>query len=122
MKNGSPPVDMPINDRILEIRRAKGLTQGEFAERINVSRSMIGSIEEKRRPVKDRTISLISLTFGANENWIRTGEGQMFETLKNERLDRITNTFKKLDENTQDYILKQLDILLEYRKKIIGGK
>lgn len=83
---------------------------------------MIGSIEEKRRPVKDRTISLISLTFGANENWIRTGEGQMFETVKNERLDRITNTFKKLDENTQDYILKQLDILLEYRKKIIGGK
>jgi transcriptional regulator with XRE-family HTH domain len=122
MKNSTPPVDMPINDRILEIRRAKGLTQGEFAERINVSRSMIGSIEEKRRPVKDRTISLISLTFGANENWIRTGEGQMFETVKNERLDRITNTFKKLDENTQDYILKQLDILLEYRKKIIGGK
>jgi transcriptional regulator with XRE-family HTH domain len=115
MKSALP--DTSINERILEVRRAKGLTQEEFADRIQISRSMIGSIEEKRRTVKDRVVTLVSLTFGANENWIRTGEGKMFDTVKNDKLDRFIHTFKKLDENSQDYVLKQLDLLLEYRKK-----
>jgi transcriptional regulator with XRE-family HTH domain len=117
MKGSLPEGDTSINERILEIRKAKGLTQKEFAERIQVSATLIGSIEEKRRVVKDRVIALVSMKFQANENWIRTGQGKMFDRLQNERLERIIHNFKRLDENSQDFILGHLDLLLELRKK-----
>jgi hypothetical protein len=57
------------------------------------------------------------MTFGANEEWIRTGQGTMFDNPHNERLERIIHNFKKLDENSQDFILGHLDLLLELRRK-----
>jgi transcriptional regulator with XRE-family HTH domain len=119
MKGSKPEDDTSINNRFLEIRKAKGLTQEEFADRIKISRSMVSSIEEGRREVKDRFISLICLTFGANEHWIRTGKGAIFDNPKNERLDRIIHKFKNLDENSQDFVLQHLDLLIEYRRKVV---
>jgi transcriptional regulator with XRE-family HTH domain len=117
MKGNKQNFDTSINTRLLEIRKAKGLTQEEFAARIKISRSMISSIEEGRREVKDRLISMVCFTFGANEHWIKTGKGTMFDTPKNERLERIIHRFKNLDENSQDFVLQYLDLLIEYRKK-----
>jgi transcriptional regulator with XRE-family HTH domain len=118
MRDSKPEGDTSIHNRLLEIRKTKGLTQGEFADRIKISRSMIGSIEEGRREVKDRLISLVCLTFGANEQWIRTGKGAMFDNPKNERLEGLIYNFKNLDENSQDFVLQHLDLLIEYRKKV----
>ncbi|AEF84435.1 helix-turn-helix domain protein [Treponema primitia ZAS-2] len=106
-----------INNRLLDIRKAKGLTQEEFADRIKISRSMISSIEEGRREIKDRLISMVCFTFGANEHWIKTGKGTMFDTPQNERLEHIIYHFNNLDENSQDFILQHLDLLIEYQKK-----
>jgi transcriptional regulator with XRE-family HTH domain len=117
MQGNTLGADTSINHRLLEIRKAKGLTQGEFADRIKISRSMIGSIEEGRRVVKDRFISLVCMTFGANEHWIRTGKGTMFDKPQNERLERIICQFNNLDKNSQDFVLQHLDLLIEYQKK-----
>jgi transcriptional regulator with XRE-family HTH domain len=117
MKDNKREVYTSINNRILEIRKAKGLTQEEFAGRIKISRSMISSIEEGQREVKDRIISLVCFVFGTNEHWIRTGKGTMFDTPKNERLERIIYKFNNLDENSQDFVLQHLDLLIEYREK-----
>jgi transcriptional regulator with XRE-family HTH domain len=108
--------DRSINNRFLEIRKAAGLTQEEFADRIKISRSMIGSIEKGRRVVKGRLISLVCLNFGTNEEWIRTGDGAMFDNPPNERLERIMSKIKNLDENSQEFVLQYLDLLLQYRK------
>ncbi|MFP3041348.1 helix-turn-helix transcriptional regulator [Treponema primitia] len=117
MTGNKQKVDTSINNRLLEIRKAKGLTQEEFANRIKISRSMIASIEEGRREVKDHLISLVCFTFAANKHWIKTGEGTMFDNPQNERLERIIYHFNNLDENSQDFILQHLDLLIEYRKK-----
>jgi transcriptional regulator with XRE-family HTH domain len=117
MKGNKPEGDTSINNRLLKVRKAQGLTQEEFADRIKLSRSMIGSIEAGRRVVKDRLISLVCLTFGANEHWIRTGKGGMFDNPKNERLERIIYNFNNLDENSQDFVLQHLDLLIAYQRK-----
>jgi transcriptional regulator with XRE-family HTH domain len=109
--------DRALNKRLLEIRKAKGLTQEEFADRLTVSRSMIGAIEKGQRAVKDHIISLACLNFGANELWIRAGTGAMFDTLPNERLEQIMHKLKNLDENTQEFVLRHLDLFIEYQKK-----
>jgi hypothetical protein len=41
----------------------------------------------------------------------------MFDSPQNERLDLIIYKFNSLDENSQDFVLQHLDLLIAYRKK-----
>jgi transcriptional regulator with XRE-family HTH domain len=103
--------------RILEVRRAAGLSQTEFGERIKVSRTHVGSLEKGQRTINDRLINLICMTFGVNETWLRTGRGAMYDGPKNHKLEKVTVNFNRLDDLLQDFVLKEIDALLEYMDK-----
>ena len=92
---------------------ALGLNQKEFAQRIKVSRSYTGVLEATNRELNDRLIELVCMNCGVSEKWLRGGTGKMFREKPNPRLDRVIRNFEMLDEYLQDYVLKQLDILLE---------
>lgn len=78
---------MEIKDRIKELRKAKGLTQFEFADRLKVSRSNIASYETGKNELSSAVISLICRTFSVSETWLRTGEGEMFsDTARKEQI------------------------------------
>lgn len=66
-----------MNNRIKEIRKYMGETQEEFARKLGLSRNYIGLIEIGKRVPSDRTISDICRVYDVNENWLRTGEGEM---------------------------------------------
>ena len=82
-----------INNRIKEVRQSKGLTQSQFSEVIGLSRNYIALIEIGERVPSDRTISDICREFNVNEEWLRTGEGEMFRPKsRNEELfEFVTN-------------------------------
>jgi transcriptional regulator with XRE-family HTH domain len=105
--------DEQINQRIVEARHALKLSQAKFAEKIKISNSYIGSIEMGIRRVNDRIIKIISMTFGVNEVWLKSGRGTMFDNIENFKLNQVIVIFKKLDPSFQDYVIKQLDDLLE---------
>lgn len=68
-----------MNDRIKELRKKHlKLTQDEFSQKINISRSNLANIETKKVNITDRLIKDICSTFNVNEHWLRTGEGEMF--------------------------------------------
>lgn len=67
-----------MHDRIAIARREIGLTQGQFAERIGLTRNFIWMVEKGERVPSDRTIADICREFGINEIWLRTGAGEMF--------------------------------------------
>lgn len=67
-----------MNERIKKIRKALGLTQHEFAERLNIGRGTLANYEVGRNEPIDAVISLICREFDVNEHWLRTGEGEMF--------------------------------------------
>lgn len=67
-----------MEDRMKIIRQAVGLTQAEFADKINISRNYIALIETGRREPSDRTIYDICRVFRVSEEWLRTGSGEMF--------------------------------------------
>lgn len=69
---------MEIKDRLKALRKAKGLTQIEFADALGVSRSNIASYETGKNELSGAVISLICKTFSVSEVWLRTGEGNMF--------------------------------------------
>ena len=78
---------MEIKDRIKELRKAKGLTQFEFADRLKVSRNNIAGYETGRTEPSGSAISLICKTFSVSETWLRTGEGDMFsDTAREEEI------------------------------------
>jgi len=69
---------MTINSRIKFLRKTLGLTQAAFAEKIGLKQASIGLYENEQRNVLDRTISDICREFNVNEEWLRTGEGEVF--------------------------------------------
>ena len=63
-----------MKTRITDLRKSLGLTQDEFAKRLDLSRNYIWMIENGERIPPDRTISSICREFGVREEWLRTGE------------------------------------------------
>lgn len=67
-----------MDERIKAIRKALGLTQQEFADRLGIQRSTIAQYETGRNNPIDAVVSLICREYGVDEVWLRTGEGEMF--------------------------------------------
>ncbi|GHV71359.1 hypothetical protein AGMMS49928_22780 [Spirochaetia bacterium] len=107
----------------MTIRHALKLTQVEFAQKILISNGFMAQLELGQRKVNDRLIKLINTTFGVNEGWLRTGEGEIFrkDITPDYKMDEVEEIFKKLNPFFQDFILDQLRKLLEYETKG-GGK
>ena len=115
-----------MNERIKSLRKSLSMTQEEFSKRIGLSRNFIAQVEIGTKTPSDRTISDICREFNVNEEWLRTGEGEMFiqkskEEQLGEMLAEITKaddeSFKKrlivalanLDENGWDSLEKLID-------------
>ena len=66
-----------MHDRIKQLRTALNLTQRKFADALSLSQNYIATIETTGREPSARTISDICRIYGADEHWLRTGEGEM---------------------------------------------
>ena len=69
---------MKESDRIKEIRKKKGLTQDEFGAKIGIQKSAVSKIERGENAVSDQVRLMICREFNIREEWLRTGEGEMF--------------------------------------------
>lgn len=117
-----------LKDRIKKIRKELDLTQQKFADRIGIKQNTVAQYEIGRNIPIDSVISLICREFNVNENWLRTGEGDMFIELS--RDEEIANfvgdilkdeneSFKKrfismlinLDESDWETLAKAVDLL-----------
>ena len=67
-----------MHERLKEIRKALGLTQKEFAERVGIKQNTIAQYEIGRNEPIDAVVSLICREYNVDEVWLRTGEGEMF--------------------------------------------
>lgn len=67
-----------MQNRFKQIRKYFGLSQAEFAQKINKSPGLISCVELGRNGVSEDTINDICSVFGVDKNWLSTGEGEMF--------------------------------------------
>ncbi len=69
-------------ERLKQLRSKLGIRQGDFAKKISTTQGHISDIENSRKNLSERTIKLICLENWngktVNEEWLRTGEGEMF--------------------------------------------
>jgi len=105
-----------LGERLIELRTVLGITQEEFAKKIRVSTSYISSLEISKRKLNPRLIKLIADTFGANERWLTSGKGKMFNDPKDVSLEEVIALYKQLHPKLQKLVLEQLKVLLEMNK------
>jgi len=104
---------MTVNKRIKEIRTILNKSQREFAKEVYVSNGYLSEIETGNKEVKDRLIHLISSAFSVNKHWLITGQGRIFNSTPEEKLERMTILFNELYPEYQDFMLRQIDELIE---------
>ena len=107
-----------IQDRLIAVREALGLTQRDFCKGIYVSQSYYAQIEGGKRPVNDRIIALVCSQYGASKEFLLTGKGQMFcKNLPDIQLNQLLEIFSELEPPFKDYIVLQIKQLIEAVKK-----
>lgn len=67
-----------MNERLKKLRKELGLTMEAFGQTIGIGKSTISMIESDNASLTDRNINIICEKFHVNEEWLRTGEGDMF--------------------------------------------
>ena len=95
-----------LNERLKKLRKALDLTQQEFADRIGVKRNSFANYETGRNTPIDAIIISICKEFNVNENWLRTGEGDMFIELSYS--DEIAQFVGQLMTEEDDSFKKRL--------------
>jgi transcriptional regulator with XRE-family HTH domain len=103
-----------MNKRIKELRKALKLTQQGFANALNISKSTIEAYEYRNVTVTDRTVNDICRVFHVNEDWLRSGEGEMFlAPTREDEIAEMTARMFKADDSDYWYqlgkILKDVD-------------
>ncbi len=109
---------MSINQRIRQIRQSVNLSQAKFAKVISISNGYIAGIELGHRAVNERIIKLICIYFHVNEEWLKSGTGEMFQSKAEYLSEEELRIFAKLKPEFQEYVLKQIHELLNLQNKL----
>lgn len=98
-----------MKDRLKLLRKELRITQQELADRVGISRGNIAAYEVGKNSPSDAVISLICREFNVNEEWLRTGAGEMFiEETPDEEFMRMAKAVASGDTRADRMIRKTL--------------
>lgn len=114
-----------MNERLKQLRKALNMKQGDFATALSISQGHLSDIENNRKEVSDRVVSICSLKFNVNEDWLKTGNGDMFNPIsEDEELDLYIGRISGGKDEFKKKLIKSLCKLSEDEwdvlKKIIS--
>lgn len=108
-----------INSRISLVRKQFKLTLSEFGAKLGRAVSTVSEYEKEGKRITDRVIEDICREFYVNEEWLRTGEGEMFRarsTTNDELALQVGKLLKGEDEFTKNFFLEYLKLPPEMKK------
>lgn len=74
-------METTIGERIAMVRKSRGYTLEKFGEAIGIKKGSVSLLERGINTPADRTIFMICNRFSVNEQWLRTGEGDMLKNV-----------------------------------------
>lgn len=102
----------------MKIRDSLGLNQKEFAKGVYISQTYYSNIENGNKVINNRVIALICSQYGVSKQYLLTGEGEMFnENLADIQLNQLLEIFDNLDKPFKEYIVQQVQLLVEAIEK-----
>lgn len=76
-----------MNNRLKEARKTLSLSQEEFGRRIGVTGSQISRLESGAQAITDQMLLAICREYNVDKEWLRGGEGEMFNKPQTFSLD-----------------------------------
>ncbi|WP_099468356.1 helix-turn-helix domain-containing protein [Konateibacter massiliensis] len=122
-----------MNTRLKELRTHLGLSQEAFGETVGVTKAAISRIESGTNSLSDRMILSITTQFNVNEEWLRTGNGEMFNNLTpDEELayivgnaipaasDYVKDTFIALGKLSKEFSKEDWEVVKKFVDALAG--
>lgn len=105
---------MKAHERIKDLRKnILHLSQKDFAEQINISRSNLGNIETNKINLTDRVLMDICRTFRVNREWLSNGTEPIFVEDSYFLDDQIVRLYSKLTDENKKYLYGYIQRLLD---------
>lgn len=109
---------MKAHERIKDLRKnILHLSQKDFAERINISRSNLGNIETNKINLTERVLMDICRTFHVNRDWLVDGTKPIFAEDPAFLDEQIVSLYSRLTEENKKYLYGYVQRLLEEQEE-----
>jgi transcriptional regulator with XRE-family HTH domain len=106
-----------VYHRLKAVRKALYMSQEEFGKRIGLAQTALSMIESGINPITNKNLKLMCITFNINEQWLRTGKGEMFND--SPHLKEFCDILVNLTPETQNYLLIVARELLNTQTKLL---
>ena len=106
-----------MNERIRCLREELGLSRAAFGQKIGVSGDVINNLERGRVEIKEPMIKLICSEFSINEEWLRTGIGEMKVKSPSDTMEQLKREFG-LDDFSYNLVYQYLKLDAEQRQTV----
>ncbi len=105
---------MKAHERIRDLRKnILHLSQQDFADQINISRSNLGNIETNKINLTERVLMDICRTFHVNQDWLADGTGPIFVEDPHFLDEQIASLYNKLTDENKKYLYGYIQRLLD---------
>ena len=96
------------------LRKQRGMTIEELARKFDLSKSSVSQYETGKREPSNETLAKLAAYFEVSVGYLI---GVEEENQSDYSVDIVYSTFRELRPEYQEYVLKQIDLLLEIQKK-----
>lgn len=100
------------------LRKELSLTQSDFGKKVGVGKTAISKIEKSENSLTDRMFNSICREFNVNEDWLRSGEGDMFLPFE----DEVAEMVSQLLEASNPFYDMILDMMVSFNELDDKGK
>lgn len=122
-----------MNNRIKQLRKELGLTQEKFGEKLGLKKNSISQIENGVNSLTEQLSLSICREFHVNQEWLRTGEGEMFipvpeedeiaayveDLLSDDGENELYNLIKSIMRTYNELSPKSQEVLRDASKKLV---
>lgn len=98
-----------MGSRIKELRKYFKMTQEEFASELGIKQNTLSRYEAGQTPIPESLIELIRHKWRVDVEWIRGGEGSMFEELDED--EEITTFFADVLKEDETFKRRLVELL-----------
>lgn len=98
-----------MEERLKLLRKELNKSQKEFAESLGLGQSTWAMIEVGKRELNERHIKLICSIYKINEEWLRTGDGKMY----NKENNHLSRYVAEITKGNDDFIKNFIEIYME---------
>lgn len=106
-----------MNLRFKQVRTALNISQAKFGQQLGLRQSTINEIEHNRCTINERLIIAVCARFNVNENWFRTGVGNMFNTI-DKKYNDFFDIYNKLSPPLQQFLYDSACNLLKIQSNL----